>query len=315
MTKIEKNLEQFGKQGYVDLGSVVDVNTCADLLAKIRSEKQFSPAMFMDEESFLRSPVFNGVNPKPGFNLLDNYDDFAQAIENTDEITSLLRNLLGNGYSIIRKKIICGVPEEWIPRWILDRIRENPVNNLGPYVRPEYRDVTYFYGIDFHQDVIDFADRDIDFITLYVYLHDVSENAAPLNLLPGSFRLGVDGFPHDIDLADETSNRWRYVHGKSGQSVEAIQQVITGSAGNVALWHACTIHGTEPNIGSNERVSLRYLIAKDPDSSATFLDSVNRGITTERFNNSMRKDLMRDGAPCMKKNSLFDQHMLRKEKQ
>ena len=30
------------------------------------------------------------------------------------------------------------------------------VANLGPYIKQKYRDITYFRGIDFHQDIIDY---------------------------------------------------------------------------------------------------------------------------------------------------------------
>ena len=66
---------------------------------------------------------------------------------------------VGEGYEILNKKIVCGVPESSVPPWLRARILGNPVNNLGAYVRPEYRDITYFYGIDFHQDLIDYKNR------------------------------------------------------------------------------------------------------------------------------------------------------------
>ena len=90
--------------------------------------------------------------------------------------------LLGPGYEILNKKVVCGVPARSIPDWLKTRIHGNPVNNLGAYVRPQNRDVTYFYGIDFHQDLIDYKEREADFLTLYVYLHPVTRADAPLYL-------------------------------------------------------------------------------------------------------------------------------------
>ena len=91
-----------------------------------------------------------------------------------------------NGYETLNKKVVCGVPASAVPAWLKARITDNPVNNLGAYVRPEYRDVTYFYGIDFHQDLIDYKAREADFVTLYIYLHPVTRADAPLFLLEGS---------------------------------------------------------------------------------------------------------------------------------
>ena len=63
--------------------------------------------------------------------------------------------------------------------YAFDQVRRH----LGAFVRPEFRDVTYFYGIDFHQDLIDYKNRPADFLTLYVYLHPVTRSDAPLFLL------------------------------------------------------------------------------------------------------------------------------------
>ena len=309
----KKYLEQFSTEGYVNLGSIVDSGMCANLLSEIRSAQKFSSEVFLDEKSFLKNPEFTGVNPIPGRNILEQYEELASSIESTAVVESLLTDLLGEGYYIIRKKVICGVPEKWIPDWVLKRIRENAVNNLGAYIKPEYRNVTYFYGIDFHQDVIDLAGRGLDFITLYVYLHDVVSKDAPLNLLPGSHRFGVDKFPHELSLVDESEKRWHYVNSELGGATESNQLVITGNTGNVALWHSCMLHGTQPNYGDEERISLRYLIAKDPDINNTFLDHVNKGITKTKFDNSMRVDQTKNCEPCMKKNYLFEQYQSRKK--
>ena len=65
-------------------------------------------------------------------------------------------------------------------------------------MRPQFRDVTYFYGIDFHQDLIDFKDRDADFVTLYVYLHPVARDDAPLYPAGKQPHAGRHGVPHDL---------------------------------------------------------------------------------------------------------------------
>lgn len=306
------SLEQFAIDGYANLGSVVDPRICTKLLSEIRSDQEFSSEIFLDEKSFLTNPEYTGVNPVPGRNILEQYEELASSIEGAAVVESFLADLLGEGHYIIRKKVICGVPEKWMPGWVLERIRKNSVNNLGAYIKPEYRNITYFYGIDFHQDIIDLAGRELDFITLYVYLHDVVQKDAPLILLPGSHQFGVDKFPHELSLVDESEKKWRYVNSESGSTTESNQLVITGNTGNVALWHPCMLHGTHPNYGDEERISLRYLIAKDPDINNTFLDQVNEGIAKTKFENSMRVDQTKDCEPCMKKNYLFEQYQSRK---
>ncbi len=88
------------------------------------------------------------------------------------------------------------------------------MNNLGAYVKPQNRDITYFYGIDFHQDLIDYKDREADFLTLYIYLHPVTKADAPLYLLEGSHKLGGSVFPHD--LTRTAADTWTYANAEHG---------------------------------------------------------------------------------------------------
>ena len=50
------------------------------------------------------------------------------------------------------------------------KIKRNLAANLGPYIK-KYRDVTYFRGIDYHMDQIDFPNsKKSDFVTFFLYL-------------------------------------------------------------------------------------------------------------------------------------------------
>jgi len=214
-------------------------------------------------------------------------------------IVAGVTELLGRGYETMNKKVVCGVPASAVPAWLKARITDNPVNNLGAYVRPEYRDVTYFYGIDFHQDLIDFKDRDADFVTLYVYLHPVGAHDAPLYLLEESHKLGATLFPHD--LARDGAG-WRY-RDRVGGEVTARQAMLVGGAGFTAMWHACTLHGTQPDAADNERLSLRYLFAKRKGVRAG-LDDVNATLRGPIRLGATRQDLDEKGAARIKANSV-----------
>src|SRR5581483_11649771 len=208
--------------------------------------------------------------------------------------------LLGGDYRLLDRKIVCGVPASAVPAWLKARITDNPVNNLGAYVRPEFRDVTYFYGIDFHQDLIDFKDRDADFVTLYVYLHEVGPHDAPLYLLEGSHALGATVFPHELA---RRGGLWRYGDRAGGQRL-CRQVMLTGPAGSAAVWHACTLHGTQPDAADNARLSLRYLFAKAPGAGRTGLDRVNDTLRGPIRLASTRQDLDGRGAAKLKANSV-----------
>ncbi|OJU10937.1 MAG: hypothetical protein BGN86_02045 [Caulobacterales bacterium 68-7] len=278
----------------------LDAAAAQALLSKIKLSRNYGANLFLSEAEFDADPQYIGVNPRPGRNLLEAYEADLSFVEENPAVVSALTELLGDGYEILLKKLICGVPASVVPDWLKARIHGNPVNNLGAYVRPEYRDVTYFYGIDFHQDLIDYQDREADFITLYVYLHDVGAHDAPLFLLEDSHRLGGSLFPHDLI---KSGDGWLYRDGRGGE-VQTRQHLLTGPAGYAAMWHACTLHGTQPDAADNERLSLRYLIARKPGATGTGIDAVNATLKGPLSLAATRRDLDARGRATIKANSV-----------
>lgn len=298
---LQATLDQFLENGFADLGRIIDPAACASLLSGIRRGRQFDADMFLTERAFLADPRMKGVNPRPGRNLLEGFQDELDCVEGHGSLSRLLTALLGTGYTILDKKLVCGVPERWIPDWLVRRIKGNPVNNLGAYVRPEFRDVTYFYGIDFHQDIIDWSGREADFVTLYVYLHGVGPAEAPLQLLSDSHRLGATRFPHRLERSANGATWWRY-GGDADEAMDCRQTVMVGGAGYAALWHPFTLHGTQPHAGDAERISLRFLIAKGDNAHDAFIDTVNETIAGALSMADTRGDLAEDGAPIVRGN-------------
>lgn len=291
--------DDFRERGYHRFEAPVDPAAAARILAKIRATRAFDASLFLSEAAFDANPQYVGVNPQPGRNLLERFEAELAFVERDPAIVAGLTELLGDDYETLNKKVVCGVPAKSVPAWLKARITDNPVNNLGAYVRPEYRDMTYFYGIDFHQDLIDHKDRDADFITLYVYLHPVGPHDAPLYLLEGTHRFGGTLFPHDLT---KVGDRWRYRDGRSGE-LKARQVMLTGGAGFTGMWHACTLHGTQPDAADNERLSLRYLFAKRPGAKGG-LDAVNATLQGPLRLGDTRADLDAKGAARIKANSV-----------
>jgi hypothetical protein len=279
----------------------VDPLACAELLARVRHLRRFDQGLFLSEAEFDADPHYTGVNPKPGRNLLEQMGDLA-FVERAPPLVEALSTLLGGDYQLLNRKFVCGIPDSSIPEWVRRRVLGNPVNNLGAYVRPEFRDITYFSGIDFHQDLIDYKDRVADFLTAYVYLHPVSDRDAPLHLLEGSHRLGASVFPHDLARIGPCT--WRYDNGQAGQ-MSTTECVLIGEAGFAAIWHACTLHGTRPTAADRERISLRYLFARGNAASAT-LDAVNSSLRGRLSLASTREDLAADGSAAISGNVLLD---------
>jgi len=284
-------VDDFIRNGAHVFPEPLDARAAAELLDAIRKLRRFDATLFLTEAEFDADPRYVGVNPRPGRNLLEGFGRELDFVERDPQITGALTGLLGADYQILNKKVVCGVPDSAVPDWLKARIKGNPVNNLGAFVRPEVRDVTYFYGIDFHQDLIDFRDRDADFLTLYVYLHPVGPQDAPLYLLEGSHALGATLFPHA--LSPDGAGHWRYEDG-AGQARRVRQQVLTGQAGYAAIWHPCTLHGTQPDAADHERISLRYLVARGA-ASWSGIDRVNATLAGPLRLSTTRVDLGDDG--------------------
>lgn len=247
---------------------------CDALHSEILHKREFGPGLFLTQAEFERSPQYRGVNPRPGRNLL--YQTSWLGSGTPPFVRATTDFLLGRDAQLLDAKLVCGVPEKWVPEWVLARVRGNPVNNLGAYIRPEFRDITYFLGIDWHQDIIDWPDRVADFVTVYVYLHEVTAKDAPLWVIPHSHRRGAEMFPHD-DAGDG--------------------ERLTGPAGSVYMWHPFTLHGTSPSAGDNARLSIRMLIQGDSYR-------LNSGVHGPLVLTKTRRDLADNGAAKIKRNAL-----------
>lgn len=300
----ETVVDDFIRDGAHRFDQPVDGKAAGELLAEIRALRDFGSNLFLSEAEFDADPQYKGVNPMPGRNLLERFEDRLGFVEQAPQIVEGVTALLGPDYEILNKKVVCGVPQTAVPEWLRRRILGNPVNNLGAYVRPEYRDVTYFYGIDFHQDLIDYKSREADFLTLYVYLHPVTKADAPLYLLEGSHALGGSLFPHELirlhGKDDEVD--WLYRNPPYGEMTTR-QRVLTGDTGYAAMWHACTLHGTQPDAADHERISLRYLLARRHQGPVG-LDEVNAQLKGPLSLTDTRVDLAADGSAVIKANTV-----------
>ena len=163
-----------------------------------------------------------------------------------------------------------GLPENMIPDWINKRSKNLGFVNLCALVRPEFRDMTYFHGIDYHMDIVDHKNRIGDFITLYVYLEDVTVNMSPLHIIPRSHTFGATTVPHDLKSLG--GNKILY-NDRRGKSKEFNSKMLTGAVGSVIFWSQYNLHGTMPTSITNiPRVSLRYLIERGKSTEDCMID-------------------------------------------
>jgi len=281
-------LDNLKKEGAYLFGQLFNKEKMKVLYQKMLESREFGPEIFLSEESYRAKPVHVKCNPSQDFNFLNQFEDELKLIEQNSEIQESLSYMLGDDYEVVIKKAICGVPDVWLPDWVRSEIKGLNVANLGCYIKPEYRDITYFRGIDFHQDIIDWPQgkTDLDpstFLTLYVYLHDVDVEDSPLHLLKNTHKMGATLFPHKLSRVEQTQHQWQYTS-DSERTIICQDHVLKGPAGYAAMWHNCTLHGTCPVIeeSKNFRLSLRYLVGKSKgNKSRTGIDDVNETIEGE----------------------------------
>ena len=264
---------EFLQEGFVKLGSILDVDQCSNLkkqFNKLRpiDEKFFKEKVFYKENEFDPTKSHRGTGPGLGRNLTERVNlDF---IEKNPIVQDTLSKVLGSDYKIMQKIFVMGLPENMIPDWIIERSKNIGFVNLCALVRPEFRDMTYFHGIDYHMDLVDHKDRVGDFITLYVYLENVTVNMSPLHVVPKSHIFGATTAPHDLKSLG--GNKIQY-NNRNGKSAEFNSKVLTGAPGTVFFWSQYNLHGTMPTATTNvPRVSLRYLIERGKTTDECIMD-------------------------------------------
>lgn len=285
--------------GAAALGPVLDRTACQRLLDAVRRDRDFGQ-LFLAEADYRKSATHVGVNPRPGRNLLGRLD--CGFIFDNPVFIETMRRVLGNAWRVLDFKFVVGVPHSWMPQWVVKETNGLAVPNLGAYVRPEYRDMTYFHGIDFHQDIIDFKDRNADFVTVYVYLEDVRTDCSPLHIVPRSHERGATIFPHRLFKTSEGLLRYE---DDAGGSDAYECKVLTGEAGSMYYWHALTLHGTQPHADDKPRISVRILAEKNARSDVNCeLDCLNRVIKGKLTLIETRKDLDSLGLAVVRGNSI-----------
>jgi len=290
-------------------GDILDVGQTQALYDAMVAARGFGGELFMDQAEYLAQENHLNANPNKTFNFLNGFEDQLQFIEQDPRLTTVIHDLLGADYEVVIKKAVCGVPDSWLPDWVREKIRDVNVANLGPYIKRPYRDITYFRGIDFHQDIIDWPQGRVEldpstFVTLYVYLHDVTEHDSPLHLMPGSHKFGATLFPHQLEHLG--NDQWVYGDDR-GNRAQCQDQKLLGGPGYVGLWHNCTLHGTRPVANESERfrLSLRYLLGKsNGNSGRTAIDDVNHAIDGELRPIRTRRDLDAKGVAQIKGNTI-----------
>jgi len=264
-------MDTFITHGYKICEKFFDEDQCKLLSNNILETRDLNNIFQSKEECKKEQNIF-GTNPRPGRNLLEKLD--TSFIFLNENFNLEMTKVLGNSWRILDYKLVMGFPNNYIPKWLSEELKDMLVPNLGPYVKPKYRDITYFCGVDFHQDIIDFPDRESDIITSYIYLDKVDENSSPLHLLSHSHKLGASIFPHNL----KTIGAKKYLYKNDFNEQQNCDLIkLMGDGGCLYYWHCNVLHGTQPQIDDKPRISVRILIDKNSKSiSDCLIDNANK---------------------------------------
>ena len=274
----------FLKDGYEIKKNFFNSGQCSKLLKKVYQSRNFNK-IWLSEQEFKNNKILKTVNPRPGRNLIEKLD--TSFIFSNEKFITLLNQVMGNSWRVLDYKFVVALEKKMVPNWVSNFTKDAFIPNMGRFIKEKYRDITYFRGIDFHQDIIDFPHRQSDFATFYVYLDNVDKNSSPLILFPKSHIYGAKTFPHDIK---KEKNFYRY-YNNSKTSIKIKPKSLIGKSGTMYFWHPCILHGTQPTFKDKFRISIRILIEKNHLKRKYLIDKINSKIKGRLSVKNSRRDI------------------------
>jgi hypothetical protein len=258
---------------------------CKKILNLVKKNRDFNK-IWISENDFNKNKILKTVNPRPGRNLIEKLD--TKFIFSNPKFIELINKILGSKWKVLDYKFVAALEKKMVPNWVQKKIEDTFIPNLGRFVKENYRDITYFRGIDFHQDIIDFPHKKSDFITCYIYIEDVDKNSSPLIVFPKSHIYGAQKFPHKISKVSYKT--YKYFKNNK-QYMKLKSEELVGKSGTLYFWHPCILHGTQPTIDNKFRVSIRILIEKNQILRSGIIDDVNKNITGRLSLKKSRSDI------------------------
>lgn len=279
--------KKFLNQGWINFGNILDQEKCKEVADKLISSRKWDKSIFRSKRDLFENKRHLNVAPqKNGYNLAEEFD--LSFIENNKLIKKYLSIFLGDNYKIILKKFVVSAPENIMPKWLKPIVRNKLDGNLAQYVKPQFRNISYFSGIDYHMDILDYPDFNADYVTIYIYLTNVAKNQSPLKIINKSHKFGATHFPHFLR---KTSKKNFVKYSPDGSAYEKLKtKTLTGKAGDVYLWSALTLHGTLKSNSKKPRVALRYSIKRDKKQKNCLIDKLYKNLNI-KLKKSTRTDI------------------------
>ncbi|MEJ6670831.1 MAG: phytanoyl-CoA dioxygenase family protein [Pseudomonadales bacterium] len=127
---------------------------------------------------------------------------------------------------------------------------------LGPNVKFHHSKLNFKWGgggesVKWHQDIQFWPHTNYDVLTIGVYLSDVSQDMAPMGIIPGSHKQDL------FDLYDKRGQWTGHIRDEDLSMVEAgSAEYLMGPAGTITVHNCRAVHGSKPNHSANPRPLL-----------------------------------------------------------
>jgi len=269
------DLKYFLENGWLPIDLTIDEKKYDIISKEVINSRPWDEEIFRTYDDVFNNPRHEDIAVKKNnFNLAENLNlDF---IENNFEFNQLLNKILGKDYEVILKKFVVSMPEQLIPKWLNPILEKKLDGNLAQYIKPKFRDISYFSGIDYHMDLLDYPDFDGDYLTVYIYFTDVKVDQSPLHIIEKSHIYGATHFPHFLKKSKKEN---KILYSKDGRNYDEFKnKKLISKKGSIYLWSALTIHGTIKSTNTLPRVALRMSIKKNKNNKdISLIDDLYKG--------------------------------------
>ena len=119
------NYNNFLKNGFLNLGEIIDKDKCSELYSKIENSRNWGLNLFREEADVNQKlyPDKTKENPRGGTNPGKGKCNYAETIDlsfidENNTFKKIVTDICGPNYEIILKKFVVAVPNDWIPPWL-----------------------------------------------------------------------------------------------------------------------------------------------------------------------------------------------------
>ena len=161
----------FLENGWSQIDLTIDKKKYDIISNEVINSRPWNEEIFRTYDDVFNNPRHIDISVKKNnFNLAENLNlDFIEKNFEFNQVT--LITTPGNDYEVILKKFVVSMPEHIIPKWLNPILEKKLDGNLAQYIKPKFRDISYFSGIDYHMDLLDYPNFDGDYLTVYIYFY------------------------------------------------------------------------------------------------------------------------------------------------